>query len=1050
MYGEGRRMSSDSKSNFHQIKLTAVKPPVSNIYEFEDFQLDAEHLMLSRKKEELPLTPKQVETLLALIERKGEIVGKDALMNRLWGDSAVEESNLIQNIYVLRKSMGKTSEGKPMIETLRRRGYRFNCDLKNERKLEPALDPTFEYKTDQHLTSPTEAGPFVGREPELKKLQDYLSQTVQGNGQLIFIAGEPGIGKTALASEFHRRIREQHSNLIVACGRCLEQYGPGEAYLPFLDAFGALLNGPGREIIIEALRTHAPTWCLQFPAQFGPSGLFEQLQYESMGATKERMMREMSDALGALAAHLPVVLFLEDLHWADSSSVDLLRHLSQRISDRRLLIVGGLRPEDLELGNHPLKRCRQEMQAHNICAELALEPLNAENLSHYIDERFAPNDFSFELAELLKRKTEGHPLFATSLVDHLVECGNIIQIKGLWKFAHQISELDIEAPENVYSIIRKKVEALEEKELRALQYASIHGEEFLSNVVAELLGIDELALEEQLDNIERVHRLVYACGERELPHGTLAIRYRFSHVLYRTFLYGDLATKRRISLHHQAGELLLKLYGEQAERNAAQLAMHFERGRDFSRAIEYLIHAGDNTARVFANEEAERHLSRALCLVEKLPKEEQLLRYTTLYQRRGTINQVLSQFDQAIDDFTQMFELARSNGLQAVEHAALNAMGTTLFWAHRMEEMSARIDELTSLIQKSENQALKLESMVIMALRHQCYGELTETKPLYDEVIRVARAINHKPALLSGLTWRSFVYFFQSEYGRAEVLLTEAAELATELRDGFRLLNCLFCLGMVQGNQGRMSDALRTFNKAIDMAKRNGDHAVRAKLPNCLGWIYRELQDLEKARHYDQNGVAIAREDRIAEAEAHSLINLGNNPAIDGDSEGPLEAYSEAEIVFGRDDWLRWRFNIRHLAGQAEYWLGKGNLDLSKAYAEFLLEAANRHGVHKYIAVAHKLLGETALESGDPFEAERQLNDALNEMQEYPAPLVAWKTYASLGRLHLKKGESEDAKKAFARARLVVQQIASNVDDEALRSTFLNSPAVRMALAEQL
>jgi len=169
MYGEGRRMSSDSKSNFHQIKLTAVKPPVSNIYEFEDFQLDAEHLMLSRKKEELPLTPKQVETLLALIERKGEIVGKDALMNRLWGDSAVEESNLIQNIYVLRKSMGKTSEGKPMIETLRRRGYRFNCDLKNERKLEPALDPTFEYKTDQHLTSPTEAGSFVGREPELKK-----------------------------------------------------------------------------------------------------------------------------------------------------------------------------------------------------------------------------------------------------------------------------------------------------------------------------------------------------------------------------------------------------------------------------------------------------------------------------------------------------------------------------------------------------------------------------------------------------------------------------------------------------------------------------------------------------------------------------------------------------------------------------------------------------------------------------------------------------------------------------------------------------------------
>src|SRR5947209_17416683 len=117
--------------------------------------------------------------------------------------------------------------------------------------------------------------------------------------------------------------------------------------------------------------------------------------------------------------------------------------------------------------------------------------------------------------------------------------------------------------------------------------------------------------------------------------------------------------------------------------------------------------------------------------------------------------------------------------------------------------------------------------MVIMALKHKCYGELEETKPLYDEVIRVARSIKHSPALLSALTWRSFVYFFQSEYERAEIMLTEAADLATELRDGFRLLNCLFCLGMVQGNLGRMSDALGTFNKAIDMAGRNGDHAVR-------------------------------------------------------------------------------------------------------------------------------------------------------------------------------------------------------------------------------
>jgi DNA-binding winged helix-turn-helix (wHTH) protein/tetratricopeptide (TPR) repeat protein len=1043
-------MSSDSKSNVHQIKLKVVKPPVSRSYEFEDFQLDGEHLMLSRNSQELPLTPKQVETLLALVERRGEIVSKDALMTRLWGDSAVEESNLIQNIYILRKTMGESSEGKPFIETLRRRGYRFNCDLKNGGPFTSAFYPKLEYKTVEAVGSHRETDPFVGRESELNKLKGCLSQAVQGNGQLVFITGEPGIGKTSLATEFLRQARVQQSDLIIGYGRCLEQYGPGEAYLPFLDAFGALLSGPGREFILDALRTHAPTWCLQFPAEFGPIGIFEQLQRDTMGATKERMLREMGDALGALALHSPVVLLIEDLHWADPSSVDLLRHLCQRLSGRRLLIVAALRPEDTELSNQPLKNCRQEMRAHNLCEEIVIESLNTEHLSQYLDIRFAPNDFSLNLVELLGRKTEGHPLFATSLVDHLVERGHIAQIDGRWMLTRQLSEMDIETPESVYSIIRKKVEALDESELRALQYASIEGEEFLSIVVAELLGIDDLALEEMLDHVARVHKLVKACGEKEMPNGTLAIRYRFSHVLYQNFLYDDMATKRRIVLHRQAGELLLKIYGEQAARKAAKLATHFERGRDFARAIEFLVHAGDNAAKVFANDEAERHLSRALLLVEKLPPEHQTSKYTALYHKRGTINQALSRFDQAVGDFTAMLELARCSGLSSVEHAALNAMGTTLFWAHRMKEMSSRIEELSQVVGASENEALKLETMVIMALKHQCYGELAEAKPLYEEVIRVARSIDHKPALLSALTWRSFVHFFQSEYEHAEVRLTEACDLAIELRDGFRLLNCLFCLGMVQGNRGRMSDAIRTFNKAIDMAKRNGDHAVHAKLPNCLGWIYRELQDFDQARYYDLSGVELAREDHIAEAEAHSLINVGNNFAPSGESERSLAAFREAEAVFGRDDWLRWRFRIRHQAGQAEYWLAKGDVNGAKLYANHLLETATRHGVHKYIAVAHKILGEAASKSGNFTEAEEQLKAALNELREYPAPLVAWKTYAALGRLQLKKGECPEAKEAVAQASTIIRQIASEVDDEALRSTFLGSSAVNSILNNQL
>src|SRR6476646_3357528 len=177
-------MSSDSKSNVHQIRLTVVSPTVCKVYEFEDFKLDAEHLMVTRNSQELPLTPKQVETLLALVEKRGEIVSKDALMTRLWGDSAVEESNLIQNIYLLRKIMGEMADGRPMIETLRRRGYRFNCILKNDKKFDRFVDTKFEYKIVEPFSRAGKIEPFVGRRCELQKLQDSLNKAIQGNGQL--------------------------------------------------------------------------------------------------------------------------------------------------------------------------------------------------------------------------------------------------------------------------------------------------------------------------------------------------------------------------------------------------------------------------------------------------------------------------------------------------------------------------------------------------------------------------------------------------------------------------------------------------------------------------------------------------------------------------------------------------------------------------------------------------------------------------------------------------------------------------------------------------
>jgi serine/threonine protein kinase/tetratricopeptide (TPR) repeat protein len=886
---------------------------------------------------------------------------------------------------------------------------------------------------------------FVGREPEIRKLESLRDGAISGTGRVVFITGEPGIGKTSLSDEFLRRTRRQRPGLLISRGRCVEQYGTGEAYLPFLDAMGGLLQAPGRERIAAVMRTYAPTWCMELPTAFASSGSLEKLQQDTIGATKERMMRELGDALGILATASPVVLLLEDLHWADPSSVDLLRHLCQRINTQRLLIAGTFRPEDVERSGHPLKSYKAEMMAHNLCEEIALGSLSREHIAEYVDATFAPNDFPAELTSLVHDKTEGHPLFAANLLQYLSERGDLVKASNRWSLVRPLAEMDLEAPESVRGMISKKIDALDAEERRALQYASIEGTEFLSTVTATLLGVDEIDLEERLAHIAKAHRLIDTLGEEELPDGSLTTRYRFAHALYQNFLYGDLVNKRRVVLHQQAGEELLRHYGKRAPQIATQLALHFERGRDFDRAVEYLIHAGDHAAKLYGYAEAERHYSQALRLVGRLAPELQTERFYTLYSKRGTVNHALSNFSQAAGDFTKALEQAQTLDDLERQSAALNSLTMTLFFSHRLDETLNRAAQALDVAERAGSEKLRSDTMLMIGLKHACYGELQEGKAILDEVIETARRLDYKPALLGGVTWRACLHFFQSEYELAVEKAQEGLRLASELRDGFLMLTAMFFLGLSQANQGKMSAALATLQDAMEKARRNGDLFWHPRFPNCIGWIYRELHDFEAARKFDEEGIDVARRHHVLEAEANSLINRGIDCTYAGQRQCTDEAFAEVKDIFARDAWFRWRYSIRLQAATAVHHLRQGELNEAREYIERLEETAREHGVHKYLAVAHQLMAEWLIASDHPAGAEERFNAALEELKEYPAPLVAWKVHAGIARLKAKSGDVAGAEEHSSRAFDLVNSIAANVSDEKLRNNFLS--AARSAIA---
>jgi len=877
---------------------------------------------------------------------------------------------------------------------------------------------------------------FVGRQRETGRLSEHFHRMLGGSGKLVFLTGEAGIGKSALAEEFMRLAPGRRPGLMLARGRAVEQYGAGEAYLPFLDALSGLLR-EGDDTARVTLREQAPTWCLQLPV-FSANSEIEQLRRETAGATKDRMLREMGDALGALSESAPLVLLLEDLHWADPSTIDLLRHLGHRIAAQRVLLLATFRPEDLQTGNHPLKNCKVEMQAHQECDEIALGVLSADEITHLLDIRFHPNQFPRELASAIHRRTGGQPLFTVSLLEFLADRGDIAITSSHWKLARPLGTMDLKIPDTVRAMIRKKSEALDPSDRRALQYASVEGEEFLSTVLAKLLECGDLQVEEQLAGLALNHRLIEPRGEEELPDGVLATRYGFAHALYQNVFYDELVSGRRALLHRRAGEQLLAHYGGCAPRIAVQLAMHFERGRNWERAIEFLILAGANAMSRQANAQAEDHYTHALSLAGKLPLESRAETELRIFERRAAVYLAMSRFDPSIADCRQMIERARAIGSPPLEYAALYALGNTLFWSHRLHEMQAVLEDVLELAERTGSEDARLQALALMTQGHLALGDLAEAEHKFQQVIERPSQVDRR-TLLGVLDVRARLRFFQSEYSTAEKLFRETVSLAAELGDGFETLKSHYFLTLTLANLGRISEALEVLNRAAEMARRNGDSFWSSRVPNCLGWIHRELQDHEGALAYDRNGAEMARRSGVGEAEVNSVINLVIDHFQAGDSGRTNASIQAAESILAQDAWFRWRFEMRLRAARAEQ-------SLSRPEALALLETATHHRARKYMADAHRLLARIAVAEADSAAAEAHLNSAIQILRAYPAPLAAWKTHLAMGRLQAQLERPKAARAAFAEAASLIRYIAGNIADERLRQVLLSSAAAQEAL----
>lgn len=407
----------------------------------------------------------------------------------------------------------------------------------------------------------------------------------QGQRQVGCIVGEPGIGKTALVEAFVAQV-SAIEDVWVGHGQCMDHYGAGEAYLPVLEALGRLCRAPAGAPLVAVLRQYAPSWLVHLPVLLTPEDR-ERLEHMASGVTPSRMLGELADALEILTAARPLVLVLEDLHWSDRATLEWLAYVVRRRDPARLLILGTYRPVDMIVHAHPLHSIVAELRQHPQYAELRLDSLSAAAIAAYLQQRCGAKHIPAGLTQLLHQRTGGNPLFLVAMVDELVRQRLLGTAGGAGWSQGALAVLREVIPTSLRQYIEQHIEQLPEADQALLEAARVAWGTFAVAAVAAGVAPAPETLKARYTALARHGWFIRASGTETWPDGTVTACYQFVHALYHEVVYARVSAGHRVRLHQQVGAREEAGYGAQARQIAAELAVHFARGRDACRAVKY-------------------------------------------------------------------------------------------------------------------------------------------------------------------------------------------------------------------------------------------------------------------------------------------------------------------------------------------------------------------------------------------------------------------------------------------------------------------------------
>jgi predicted ATPase/DNA-binding winged helix-turn-helix (wHTH) protein len=838
------------------------------------------------------LPPKACAVLRLLVEQAGQLVPKEALLEAIWPEAVVSEAVLTVCIGELRKALRDSAKAPRFIETVHRRGYRFIGPLPAVAPSPLPLSP---------LSPPRAAAPapqLVGRAREFTHLHQWLDRVRQGARQIVWLTGEPGMGKTTIVNAFMEELARA-GEVWLAWGQCIEHYGAGEAYLPVLEALGRLCREPASAALLPVLEQHAPTWLVQMPALLNATAL-ATVQRRSLGATQERMLREFAEAVEVLTASRPLLLILEDLHWSDYATLDLLTYLGRRAGPARLLIVGTYRPVEVLLRQHPLAAVKQDLVLHGQAVELPLELLTAAEVAQYLALRCTGGPVlppaCRGLAQLIYQRTDGQPLFLVTVVEHVLQQGGLRQVAGQWEVQHEAALAVMEVPASVRQMIEQQFAQLSPEEQRVLEAASVAGNECAVAAVAAGLELALEAVEDRCAGLAQRGRFLVASGLETWPDGTVTERYRWQHAVHQEVVYARIPVGQCLRLHRRIGAREEMGYGARASEIATELAVHFEQGRDYRRAVQYVLEATRNAARRGASQEVIALATKGVALLAMLPEaaaylQQELDLQVALSQALivtkgygapdlGRICARARELCEQIGDTQQIFPVLRGLMLYYLERGHLQTtsqlgeqllslaqaqndpaflmlahymLGMSFFFQGELTSAHAHHTQVLAIYTPQAHRDLTVRYDIDPGVGAHCYlawelwqlGYPDQAVLHGREAYALVQEASHPHSLAAALVGAAFVHQFRREalaaQGQVEAVITHATE------QGFAYLLAVGTVfhGWVRAMQGQGEQGLAEMRQGIAACLAAGSKSFEPYLLGLLAETYGEIRHPE-------------------------------------------------------------------------------------------------------------------------------------------------------------------------------------------------------------